>query len=146
MVIFICIGFFLGRYFGGTFLMVSGVIIGAVVGHMIGVLPGHLSFASMMREIRESSNEKLQEILARDEWNLYQTMSLLQLAARDVDVNGYLPRIYSMLKSDDEITRRYGWDAMRLVFIEQTKQLNDYDPRSDASVCKKLVESLEASE
>ena len=146
MVVFVCVGFFAGRYFGGTLLTVAGVIIGAVVGHMIGVLPDHLSFASMLREIRESSDERLQEILAMDEWNLYQTMALLQLAARDMDVNGYLPRIYDMLKSDEVITRRYGWDALRIVFPPKMELIKEYNPRSDVLVCKKHIEESKAME
>lgn len=133
------IGISFGWMYGGVFLAAIGAIIGALAGHVISSIPPYLAHQSMIKEIEKSSNEKLREKLNDSKWNLYQTMALLQLGARDVDIDEYLPRILNMLKSDDQIERRFGWDALRLVFTDKAEKMKGYDPMAPPDISQKYV-------
>ena len=84
-------------------------------------------------------------MVAADDWKFCHTMALLQLAARDEDVRMELPRILDMLKSDSVLTRRYGWDALRIVFTEEYHVIEDYDPRGPTEDCRRRITTLRAS-
>lgn len=51
-------------------------------------------------------------------------------------------RIVKMLESDDELERVYGWDALRLVFTAEAKEMADYDPRAATEDCRDKVAKL----
>jgi len=124
---------------------VVGGLVGGVMGHVVGVTPDWLSTRFMFRHIARSSDEGLWKIVNLGFWNFYQTMALLQLAARGQDVRTQLPRIVKMLESDDELERVYGWDALRIVFPEETKMAADYDPRAAAADCRNKIARLKAT-
>jgi hypothetical protein len=69
-------------------------------------------------------------------------LALLQLAARGQDVRATLPKIVQMLDSDELLRRIYGWDALRLVFSEEAKKIEDYNPRSSAEDCRAKAAKL----
>jgi hypothetical protein len=75
-------------------------------------------------------------------WNFTQTFALLTLAGRNQDVRSQLPRIIAMLEADEELTRVYGWDALRLVFDKETKLMGEYDPRATTEECRSKVIAL----
>ena len=56
-----------------------------------------------------------------------------------------LPRIMNMLESDSEQTRRYGWDALRIVFTEEYQVSADYDPRGSTEGCRRKIPTLRAT-
>jgi hypothetical protein len=124
---------------------IAGGIVGAALGHVVGVVPDWLSTRLMFRHIRRSSDEKLWQIVNLGFWNFYQTLALLQLAARGQNVRGQLPRIVQMLESDDQLERVYGWDALRLVFPAETEMAGDYNPRAAAEDCRNRIATLKAS-
>lgn len=126
----------------GTIGGIIGAVIGLFVGHVVGNLPYRLETKLLFREIERSSDEELWQIVKLGLWNFYQTMALLKLAARGHDVRGQLPRIIEMLESNEELTRIYGWDALRLVFNEETRAIGDYDPRASTEVCFRKVQVL----
>ena len=133
-----CAGF---KYFYTPGLFI-GAALGFFVGHVVGYLPTWLGTQWMFRSIQKSSNAELQECLNRSEWNFYQTMALLQLAARKEDVQPYLPRILAMLESETTLTRVYGWDALRIVFTELSQRVEDYNPRASIEECRRMVAML----
>jgi hypothetical protein len=96
----------------------------------------------MFRNIQKSSTAELKECLDLGEWNFYQTMALLQLAARGEDVQPHLPRVLTMLESDQTLTRVYGWDALRIVFTELSQRIEDYNPRGSIDECRRKVGML----
>jgi hypothetical protein len=118
----------------------AGGILGVVTGHVVGVLPDWLSTRLMFRRIARSSDERLWKIVNLGFWNFYQTLALLQLAAR-----GQLPRIVRMLESEEKLERVYGWDALRLVFTEDAKVLTGYDPWGTTEDCRNRIATLKAS-
>jgi hypothetical protein len=124
---------------------IVGGIVGVVVGHVIGVVPDWLSTKLMFRHLARSSDERLWKIVNLGSWNFYQTMALLQLAARGQNVRTQLPRIVKMLESDDELERVYGWDGLRIVFPEETKVAADYDPRAASDDCRSQIAKLKAT-
>ena len=63
-----------------------------------GTAPEWLSTRLMFRHIMRSSDEKLWQIVNLGFWNFYQTLALLQLAARGQNVRSQLPRIVKMLE------------------------------------------------
>ena len=69
-------------------------------------------------------------------------MALLNLAARNEEVRNELPRILAMLESESVLTRRFGWDALRIVFDDETRLIGDYNPRASAVDCRRLVADL----
>jgi hypothetical protein len=98
-----------------------------------------------MRQIMASTNEELRVAIAEPDWKFWHTMSLLTLAARNEDVRCELPRILAMLESDSVITRRFGWDALRIVFDEETKMIGDYNPRASTEDCRERTTALRAA-
>ncbi len=135
----------LGSELFGTWGAIAGGILGVVLGHVVGVIPDWLSTRLMFRHIARSSDERLWKIVNLGFWNFYQTMALLQLAARGQDVRTQLPRIVKMLESDDELERVYGWDALRIVFPAETRLAADYDPRAATEDCRNKIAKLKAT-
>lgn len=130
------------KYFGVAGGILGGIT-GMVSGFIIGGLPETWATKRFFKNIEQSSNEELWRIVNLElSWNFYQTMALLQLAAREQDVSGELPRIIRMLESEEVLTRRYGWDALRLVFPPETEQIGDYDPKESAEICRQKTERL----
>jgi hypothetical protein len=123
---------------------ILGGVAGILIGHVIGVIPDWLSTRFMFRYIAKSSDEKLWRILNLGFWNFYQTLALLQLAARGRDVRTELPRIVTMLESDDKLERVYGWDALQLVFTEEAKKVPGYDPWAATDECRQRIVELKA--
>ncbi len=120
----------LGSRLLGTAGAIGGGIVGVLVGHAAGVTPDWLNYRLMFRHITRSSNEELWKMVNVGFWDFWQTMALLQLAARGQDVRTQLPRIVKLLESDRELERMYGWDALRLVFPPETEMAAGYDPRA----------------
>ncbi len=137
-----------GLVLGGMYFGTSGAIIGGLVGFVLGYFVSltleDLADRAFFKEIDQSSNSKLWEIVGENEWNLRQSIALLSLGARGEDVQPVLPRIISMLESDSTLTRRYGWDALRLVYNEETNAIGDYNPRESVEECRRKVARLRA--
>jgi len=131
------------EYFGSVGGFVGGVI-GLLLGHVLGVLPDWLSFKLMTREILNSSNEELRALVSNEHWDFENSYALLVLAARDQEVRGELPRITRLLESDKVLDRRYGWDALRLVFAKETARIEGYDPQGPTEECQKWIVKLKA--
>ena len=142
-------GAVVGAKLGGSYFGIAG----AVTGGMVGLVVGHAIFAVVMgycdkrffKSLSRSSEAQLRSIVAADEWGLNHTMALLELAARGADVRVELPRIVAMLESDSELTRRYGWDAVRLVFVKELDLMREYDPRGSTEDCRRRVGILKAT-
>lgn len=139
------LGIVVGTWFFGTAGAVAGSIIGLVLGHVAGCLPHDLSDKHFFRRLARSSNEELWAMVAADDWKWCHTMALLQLAARDQDVRMALPRILDMLESDSVLARRFGWDALRIVFTNEYRVIPDYDPRGSTEDCRSKIATLRAS-
>jgi len=139
------IGVGLGSHLFGRWGAIAGGIIGVVVGHVLGVMPDWLSTRLFFRHLARSSDEELWKIVNEDFWAFCQTMALLQLAARGREVRTQLRRIVKMLESDEHLQRVYGWDALRLVFPEETKMAADYDPRAAPDDCRDKIAKLKAT-
>lgn len=126
---------------------IIGGAIGLALGHVVGKLPEVLSTRWLFRSIARSSDEELWKTVNLGFWNFTQTLALLQLAGRNKDVQTQLPRIIEMLGADDELTRVYGWDALRLVFTNEAAAIRDYTPRAPAKECRlKVVELRQTME
>jgi hypothetical protein len=139
---------FLGARFGHEYFGIIGAIAGGIAGFIIGFIIGHLpdkiGTMLMFREIERSSNEKLRVITSRKFWNFYTTLALLQLAARGEEVRQELPRIIDMLESESQLTRIFGWDALRLVFDKEAEVVADYNPRASVEDCRSKIAKLKA--
>jgi hypothetical protein len=146
------LGFFLGIYLGASlghrfFGMIGGIIcaiVGAISGVIIGTLPGHFLQESMFKEMQKSSNEQLKAKIDHPLWSFYNTLALLNLHLRGEDVQSHLPRVLSLLESEDNVTRLFGRDALMLVFTPLGRQLNDlkYDPRASTEDCREKIAKL----
>ena len=136
-----CVGVWLGLFFGVAWAVVGGIV-GVFLGTCVGILPEDWAHRSMMKELKEASNEKLRSIIARHEWKFDSTMALLQLAARDENVDSEFPRILDMLESDSPLTRMFGWDAMRIVFTEKSNRIQNYNPRASTEACREKARTL----
>lgn len=117
---------------------------GLVIGLLVAAVLDHLSYRALVREIRDSSYEQLWEIVAEQRWNFRQTLALLQLSARDVNVEAALPRILNMLESDSRPERIFGWDALRVVFTNFANRVPTFDPRASTAACRYYVAELRA--
>ena len=130
-----------GQAFGVLGSIVGGVI-GLVVGHVVGKLPDVLSTKWLLRKLWRSSNDELWRIVNLRFWNFAQTFALLTLAGRNQDIRTQLPRVIDMLEADDQLTRVYGWDALRLVFDNEANAMGEYDPRASTGACRLKVADL----
>jgi hypothetical protein len=70
-------------------------------------------------------------------------LALVHLAARGQDIYKALPRILLLLKSDSELERIYGWDALKLVFEREANAVEGYNPRSSKENCLCKIKKLE---
>lgn len=144
----LCSGIFLGIIFGPRYFGSPGAIIGALVGGFVGIVIGKLpSFfmeEHMFRELQKCTNDELKSKLEQQPWTFYQTLALLNLQLRGEDVQSYLPRVLTLLESEDSKLRWFGRDALRLVFTPLAKQLDDlqYDPQRSHEDCRVLVTKL----
>ena len=126
----------------GVLGAIGGGVIGLVVGHVLGKLPDQLSTKWLLRKLWRSSNDELWRTVNLGFWNFTQTFALLTLAGRSQDVRTQLPRVIGMLEADDQLTRVYGWDALRLVFDDEADAIGEYDPRAPAEACRMKVADL----
>jgi hypothetical protein len=70
------------------------------------------------------SKEELRAMVAADDWKFGHTMALLRLGALGEEVRQEIPRIVDMLESDSQLIRIYGWDALRIVFTEESSAVS----------------------
>lgn len=126
---------------GGAF---GGCILGFFLGQIIGGLPNYVSQRRFIRKIANSTDEELWRIVNLPFWNFSQSFALLTLAGRNQDIRSILPRILGRLESDDELTRVYGWDALRLAYTDEYKIIADYEPRQTTEICRENIRKLRA--
>jgi len=138
-------GAMVGRQLFGLAGAIVGALLGFTIGHIVGSIPDWWAYRSLFNGIQRSSNEDLWRIVAKDEWRFDNTLALLTLGARDQDVSSQLPRVIQMLESDSKLTRRYGFDALRIVFTEQYNVIPDYDPYEPPDTCRRKVAKLRAA-
>jgi hypothetical protein len=140
-----CVGVWAGVVIGhhfGTVGTIIGVLLGLFLGAFVGGVPSWLGYRWMFREIENSSNERLRQIVDERDWDFRKTLALLTLSARKVDVSGDLARIVNMLESDSSLVRVYGFDAMRLVFTDIARRVPQYDPRGATENCRRQIAEL----
>jgi hypothetical protein len=137
------IGWIGGGYFG-VIGSIAGGAIGAVAAHIVCLAFRDELHRRWLKQLQQSTNEELRAIIRRDDWSFEHTMALLNLAARDEEVRCELPRILSMLESESTLTRRFGWDALRIVFNEERKLIGPYEPRESAQNCRDRTAALRA--
>jgi hypothetical protein len=130
-----------GAYFG-TGGAIAGGILGLAIGHLFGCLPSRIGDKVFFRHLMLSSKEELRAMVAADNWNFSHTMALLRLAALGEEVRHEIPRIVNMLESDSQLTRSYGWDALRIVFPEETRLIQDYAPGDSTEECRRRTAIL----
>lgn len=135
-------GVIFGAQMFGVIGSIVGGVIGFVVGHVVGKLPDVLSTKWLLRKLWRSSNDELWRTVNLRFWTFTQTFALLTLAGRNQDVRPQLPRVIGMLEADDQLTRVYGWDALRLVFDNEAGAIGEYDPRAPTEACRMKVADL----
>lgn len=144
----LCVGIFLGLFLGHRYLGAAGAFVGALVGGLVGIVVGNLPSFFMQecifRDMQRCTNVELKSKLEQQPWSFYQTLALLNLQLRGEDVEPYLPRVLALLESEDSKMRWVGRDALRLVFTQLAKQLDDlgYDPQRPRDDCCLLVARL----
>lgn len=131
-----------GYHHFGIWGGVLGVVVGGILGVVLGTIPNFLSQEAMFRRMQKSTNAELRAELEKPMWNLWQTLALLNLQLRGEDVQAYLPRVLALLESEDRLTRRFGRDALGLVFTPLAKQIKDYDPDAPTEVCRLTIAEL----
>ena len=139
------LGLWVGRCYFSTTGLITGGVIGLVIGHIIGCLPERIGRRLFFGQIMRSSKEELRTMVAADNWNFGHTMALLRLAAMGEQVRHQIPRIVAMLESDSQLTRIYGWDALRIVFTDESRVIEDYNPRSSTEDCRRKTTLLKAA-
>ncbi|MCL4854608.1 MAG: hypothetical protein KJZ78_24880 [Bryobacteraceae bacterium] len=138
------IGVAIGKPFGIVGAVV-GAISGLLMGAFVGGLPDWLATRLLFRKVERSSNEELQDMVNLGFWNFCNTLAVLHLSARGQNVRSYLPRIVGLLESENMLSRIYGWDALRLVFNEETQVMEGYDPRGPVEDCRARTARLKAA-
>lgn len=121
---------------------VLGAVAGGILGIIIGTIPGFLSQEAMFRRMQKSTNTELRAELEKPWWNFWQTLALLNLQLRGEEVQTYLPRVLGLLESEDRLVRKFGRDALALVFTPLAKQIEDYNPDAPTDVCRLKVGEL----
>ncbi len=142
----LAIGLAFGLKHFGILGAVVGAVLGLVLGHGLGQVPVSLADRYFFKEIERNSDSKLREMISQGEWRFLHTMALLQLAARGQDVMPQFPRVLAMLESDDVLTRRYGFDALRLVYTELFSKVPNYNPREPTETCRRNIAALHDKE
>ena len=148
------VGFFIGIYCGiavglrcfGILGAIAGAVVGGFLGIALGSLPDHLMKERMFKTMQRASNDELKAMLEQKRWAFWQTLALLNLQVRGEDVEPYLQRILGLLESDDGMKRIFGRDALRLVFTDRAKLLDDcgYNPNASAENCRDKIAEFRA--
>lgn len=123
---------------------IGGGVVGFVVGLVVCAILDTWLHRSSMRDLEAKSNAQLWSFVRTGEWKFYHTMALLVLAARGEDVTSEFPRVVEMLHSDDRFVRIFGWDAIRIVFTEEMKYAEGYEPRESTDQCREKANPLKA--
>jgi hypothetical protein len=128
-------------------VIVAGLLM-AIVGFVVGFLPFYFlerwRTKRMIRRIETGGDADLWKIVDLGLWNFEYALALLQLGARGQDVQRELPVVLNRMASIDRQCRRYGWDALRLVFYDEAESLGGYDPNASAEDCMAKVKHLVA--
>jgi hypothetical protein len=136
----------LGSAVGHAWLGVIGAIVGGIIGGVLGLflghLPGSLAQEQLFRSMQKKSNAELKAVIDEEEWTFIQTLALLNLHLRDEDVQGYLPRVITLLESDHWRTRLHARDALRFVCTPLAVRIEDYDPYASTEKCRRKVAVL----
>ena len=145
------VGYVLGFCIGMKYLNIYGGIgfglLGMIIGYYIGFIPDHIAYKSLFKKIERSSNEDLWNIININidkEWDFRKTLALLELRIRNQDISKELSRVINVMESEDEETRLYGWDALRLVFRPEIDLIKNYDPRESANECRNKAEAIKS--
>jgi len=135
-----------GAIMGYRFLGFPGVFVGVPAGGFLGFalgrLPDFLMSECVFRQMQRRSNAELKAIVDQNQWMFSQTLALLNLQVRGEDVQSYLPRVISLLESDDRLTRRFGLDALRWVFTPEASKVRNYDPNASTEECQACAAML----
>lgn len=137
-------GVAIGKPFGIVGAVVGGIS-GLLMGAFLGGLPDWLATRLLFRKVARSPNDELAKMVDLGLWNFSNTLALLHLSARGQNVRSYLPRIVGLLESENMLCRIYGWDALRLVFNEETQIMEGYDPRGPVEDCRVRTAKLRAA-
>ena len=136
------IGFRMGNHHFGILGAIIGILLGGFIGLTIGYLPNILVQEWMFREMRRSSNSKLRTIVEEQYWTFRQTLALLNLQLRGEDVQSYLPRVITLLESNDLRSQYFGRDALALVFAPLAEKIGRYDPLAPEEARRRQIAML----
>jgi hypothetical protein len=134
---------YLGKEIYGVPGVLLGGFFGIFVGFIAGLIPYQLETKYIKWKLEQSSIDELWEVANLGIWNFNNTLALVHLAARGQDIYKALPRILLLLKSDSELERIYGWDALKLVFEREANAVEGYNPRSSKENCLCKIKKLE---
>jgi len=142
----ILLGSATGHAWRGVIGAIAGGIGGGIIGLVIGRLPGFLVEDQLFKSMQKKSNAELKAVIDEEKWTFFQTLALLNLHLRGEDVQGYLPRVITLLASDNWQTRIFARDALRYVYTPLAVQIEDYDPYASTEECRRKVAVLHAGE
>jgi len=148
------------QWFAAAFVMVfaavfcwqswgwPGGIVGAAAGFFAGVLIGRLPVAIssviLRFQLKRASVEKLKQDL--EEQYFVSHLLIAELIRRGEAVQQFWPYVLSLLKSDSDHKRRFGWHNLNIWFPEFAKQLDGFDPHASTETCRERIQTIEAAE
>lgn len=96
----------------------------------------------MFRELRRRTNAELRAVAEEQYWTFRQTLALLNLQLRGEDVQSYLPRVITLLESNDLRSQYFGRDALSLVFAPLAEKIGRYDPLAPEEARRRQIAML----
>ncbi|HNO78412.1 MAG TPA: hypothetical protein PKN33_10165 [Phycisphaerae bacterium] len=132
----------LGFWLLGRWGAFCGAFFGMLFGGILSALANTWLFCPSMKKFKSMKEEELWSMVKAADWTFEHTLAFRNLAARGEDVSGELPRIVSMLNSDDMRKRVLGWVAFRDVFKEELKLAEGYSPYRSSFTCRAKIKLL----
>lgn len=120
-----------------------GLVLGAVVGACAGLICGQAMFMAVyywrsrrIANIRRRSTGGLKALLRRDDDLFDFGFALAELQKRGEDIRPELGRVVTLLRSDVRDRRFEGWEILKLLYPDVSKQVSSYSPFDSADVCR----------
>ena len=138
-------GLVVGAIVGNVWFGSAGLLGGAVVGVLAGVLVGRLPLAIAAywatSEFRKKTTGELHEYLRGPVWPAYH-MAFAELSRRGEDVSGDFDVVRSLLGDDDIAKRTHGVAILRDHYPRVAELIPDYDPNEIAEKCREKLAKL----
>ena len=136
------VGALIGYRLDGVPAALLGALFGAAAGTFLGRLPFALGLFLMQRSMERGGVEALEQRLEKEYYLSHHLLA--QLAAQGAPMERYEGYVLSLLRSEQEDKRQFGWTNLKVWFPALAEKVGPFDPAAPVEECRKRLEVLTA--